>query len=152
MAGLRFLLSAAGHEIKQLAGYSALLDERLVPVDTLHAVALTQKGKSGTIAISFGTEFKDVTEVEIVTTNGTVVWGPTEVKSVAGKGGEKVEETKTFPYSSGVVAEVAAFAQGIEAGAIDAFQSPAEALKDVELIQRMLESGAGGATVQSTVA
>jgi predicted dehydrogenase len=115
----------------------------------VNAVAVTENGKSGTIAISFGTEFKDVTEVEIVTTNGTVVWGPTDVKSVARKGTETVEETKTFPYSSGVVAEVAAFAQGIEAGKIDELQTPAEALKDVEVIQRLLESGAGGAAIQS---
>ncbi len=149
VAGLRFLLAVLGQEIKQLAGFSALLDEKLGPVDTVHAVAVTQDGKSGTIGISFGTEFKDVLEIEIVTTNGAVVWSPTEIKSVARKGGEKAEESKQFPYSSGVKPEVAAFGQAIDAGKLDVLQSPAEALKDLEILQRLLESGAGGAAVQA---
>lgn len=152
MAGLRLLLAAAGQEIKQLAGFSALLDERLIPVDTIHAVAITQEGKSGTIGISFGTEFKDGLEVEIVTTDGAVIWSPTEVKSVARKGDgsdEKVEDKKEFPYSSGVTAEVGAFAKAIEAGKLDVPQTPAEALKDLEILQRLLESGAAGASVKT---
>jgi predicted dehydrogenase len=152
VAGLRFLLAAAGQEIKQLAGFSALLDEKLIPVDTIHAVAITQSGQSGTIGISFGTEFKDGMEIEIVTTKGAVAWNPTEVKSVASKGdgsNEKVEEKRAFPYSSGVKAEVAAFAKAIEAGKVDAFQTPQEALRDLEILQRLLESGAGGATVKA---
>lgn len=152
MAGLRFLLAVAGQDIKKLAGFSALLDEKLPPVDTVHAVALTQDGKSGTISISFGTEFKDGLEIEIVTTSGAVVWNPTGVKTVArkdGAGGEKVEESKELPYNSGVKAEVAAFAKAIDAGKVDVLQTPAEALKDLEILQRLLESGAGGAAVQS---
>ncbi|KAK4118819.1 oxidoreductase-like protein [Parathielavia appendiculata] len=152
VAGLRFLLAAAGQDIKQVAGFTALLDEKLIPVDTIHAVALTRDGKPGTIGISFGTEFKSDTEVEIVTTNGVVSWNPTEVKTVARKGDrsdERVEEKKEFPYSSGVTEEVAAFAKAIEAGKIEAIQTPAEALNDLEILQRLLESGAGGATVKS---
>ena len=121
-------------------------------MDTVHAVALTQDGKSGTIGISFGTEFKSGLEVEIVTTEGAVTWGPTEVKSVARKGDgseENVEDKKEFPYSSGVTAEVGAFAKGIEAGKLDVLQTPAEALKDLEILQRLLESGAGGASVKT---
>jgi predicted dehydrogenase len=121
-------------------------------VDTVHAVALTQDGKSGTIGISFGTEFKSGLEVEIVTTEGAVTWSPTEVKSLArkGDGSEKnVEDKKEFPYSSGVTAEVGAFAKAIEAGKLDVLQTPAEALKDLEILQRLLESGAGGASVKT---
>jgi predicted dehydrogenase len=152
VAGLRFLLAAAGQDIKQLACFSGLLDERLIPVDTVHAVALTKDGKTGTIGISFGTEFKSGLEVEIVTTNGAVVWTPTEVKSVAKKadGSEgKVEETKEFPYNSGVTAEVAAFAKAIAAGKVDVAQTPSEALKDLEVLQRLLESGEGGAALKT---
>jgi predicted dehydrogenase len=152
VAGLRFLLAAAGQDVKQLACFSGLLDERLIPVDTVHAVALTQDGKSGTIAISFGTEFKSGLEVEIVTTNGAVVWTPTDVKSVAKKGDGsegKVEETKEFPYSSGVTAEVAAFAKAIDVGKVDVAQTPSEALKDLEVLQGLLESGEGGAALKT---
>lgn len=151
VAGLRFLLAAAGQDIKQLVGFSALLDEKMVPVDTVHAVALTQDGKSGTIAMSFGTEFKSTFEIEIVTTNGAVAWNPTTVKSAARKAdgsNETIEETKEFPYSSGVTAEVGAFAKAIEGGTLDVLQTPSEALKDLEILQRLLESGAGGAKLQ----
>jgi predicted dehydrogenase len=149
VAGLRFLLAAAGQEIKQVAGFSALLDERLIPVDTVHAVAITQDGKSGTIGMSFGTEFKSGFEIEIVTTNGVVSWNPTEVKTVARNGDGRAEEKKEFPYNSGVTAEVGAFARALEAGAIDTLQAPAEALKDLEILQRLLESGASGAAVKA---
>lgn len=152
IAGLRFLLAAAGQEIKQLAGFSALLDDRLIPVDTIHAVALTQDGRSGTIGISFATEFKSGLEIEIVTTNGSVTWSPTSVKSKSrkadGSEGEEIEE-KEFPYSSGVTAEVGAFALAMEAGKVDVIQTPGEALKDLEILQRLLESGAGGAAIQN---
>lgn len=78
MAGLRFLLAAAGQDIKQVAGFTALLDGKLIPVDTIHTVAITRKRKTCTTGISFGTEFKSDTEVEIVTTNGVVLWNPKE--------------------------------------------------------------------------
>jgi predicted dehydrogenase len=147
VAGLRLLLAAAGQEIKQLVGFSGLLDEKLIPVDTIHAVATTQDRKSGTIIISFGTEFKSGTELEIVTTKGVVSWNPAEVKTVTSKG----EEKKEFSSSNfGVTAEVAAFAEAIKAGRIDDLQSPQEALKDLEILQRLLESGAGeGAAVKT---
>jgi predicted dehydrogenase len=146
VAGLRFLLAAAGQEIKQLVGTSGLVDEKLIPVDTVHAVATTQDRKSGTIIISFGTEFKSGTEIEVVTTKGVVSWNPVEVKTVTSKGEEKQE----FPSSSGVTEEVAAFAEAITAGKISDLQSPQEALKDLEILQGLLESGAGeGAVVKA---
>ncbi|KAJ4288732.1 hypothetical protein N0V88_007266 [Collariella sp. IMI 366227] len=152
VAALRFLLAASGQDIKQLVGFTALLNEQLIPVDTINAVALTQDAKSGTISISFGTEFKSGLEVEIVTTNGAVTWNPTGVKTVTRKSEgseEKAEENKEFAYSSGVAAEVAAFSKAIEAGQVEAFQAPSEAFKDLEILQRLLESGAGGASVKT---
>ncbi|KAK3361533.1 oxidoreductase-like protein [Lasiosphaeria ovina] len=152
VAALRLLLGAAGHEVKQLVGFSGLLEARLPPVDTVTAVALTQGGKSGTIAISFGTEFKAGLEVEVVTTQGAVVWEPKKVRTftrAAGEGDGPVEVAKTFAADSGVAAEVAAFGQAIAAGAADPRQTPEEALKDLEILQRLLESGAGGATLQT---
>ena len=143
-AALRFLLGAAGHELDKVAAFTSLLEPRLLPVDTVHAVVSTKEGKSGTISITFGTEFKDMLEVDIVTTNGAVTWSPTIVTTVTRKGygsADKAIETKEFPYLSGVAAEVATFAQALESGRLDPRQTPAEGLKDLEVVQRMLESG-----------
>jgi hypothetical protein len=114
-------------------------------------VALTKGGKSGMVAMSFGTEFKSGLEVEIVTTNGSVVWEPTMVKTVTRKAegsSEKVDKIKEFPYSSAVKPEVAAFAKAIEAKAVDPLQTPAEALGDLEILQRLLETGSLGGIVR----
>ncbi|KAH6618305.1 oxidoreductase-like protein [Chaetomium sp. MPI-SDFR-AT-0129] len=144
VAGLRYLLAAAGDELVQVSGYSTLLDPKLVPVDTVHAAATTKRGRSGTVAISFGTAHKNETELEIVTTKGVVGWNPTEARIRTGTG---EEEKKAFAYSSGVVAEVAAFAKAIEEGKLEPLQSPEEALGDLLVLQGLLESGAGGAAV-----
>ncbi|KAL2140946.1 hypothetical protein VTI28DRAFT_3043 [Corynascus sepedonium] len=152
VASLRLLLGAAGDNIKQLVGFSTLLNKALVPVDTIHAAAITGGGRGGTIVLTFATEYKFNIEVEIVTTKGSVLWNLTEVTTVTGKGdgsGDQVQEKKEFPYSSGVKEEVKAFAASLAAGKLDTLQSPTEALKDLEIIQALLESGDGGATVKN---
>ncbi|KAK4182373.1 oxidoreductase-like protein [Podospora australis] len=146
VAALRYILEATGQRIEKLAGFSALLEERLVPVDTVNAVALTQDGKSGTVVITFGTEFKDGLEVEIITTKGTVTWSPRAVITATGKQGESKKE---FGYNSGVQAEVAAFEKAVAAGKADPLQSPEEALKDLSVLQGLLESGDAGAAVKT---
>ena len=142
------MLSSLGQDISQVVGFSHLLEERLLPVDTVHAVALTNEGKSGTISISFGTQFKSGLEVEVVTTTGSVYWNPTEVKTKT-KDGEKAEQ---FERSSGVKEEMAAFAQAIERGKTEKNQTPEEALRDLEVIQRLLESGEAKGAVKAVEA
>jgi predicted dehydrogenase len=148
VAALRMLLGAAGDELFKVAGFSSLLEERLLPVDTINAVALTRKGVAGTIAITFGTEFKSGTEVEVITTNGSVCWSPTKVNTQKRKDGgpedEKEEVSKWFPHSTGVKEEVAAFARSMETGQLDELLSLEEALKDLEVVQGLLDSGAEG--------
>jgi predicted dehydrogenase len=137
------LLAAAGEDVKYIASFSNLLQEKLLPVDTVHAVTSTASGASGTIILSNGIEFKSGLEIEIVTTNGVVNWNPSEVK-VTRKGAE--DETKKFSKDSGVAAEVAAFGKSLEAGEADPKQSPEEALADLKILQALLKSGeAGGA-------
>ncbi|KAK0640675.1 oxidoreductase-like protein [Cercophora newfieldiana] len=153
VAGLRMLLAAAGEEIGKLACFSGLLEERLVPVDTVNAVAVTKTGKTGSIAMSFGTEFKSGLEVEVVTTKGRVHFletlGVRNIKVVRkNEAGEKVEEDKEFTYNSGVAAEVVAWGEAMRKGAIEERQSPAEALRDLEILQKLLESGEKGGEVQ----
>jgi predicted dehydrogenase len=62
-----------------------------------------------------------------------------------------VEEKKDFTYSSGVKAEVAAFSKAIEAGKLNTLQTPIEALKDLEILQRLLESRAKATAVKKIV-
>ncbi len=130
--------------------FSTLLEERLGPIDTVHAAAVTQEGKTGTISISFGTEFKSGLEIEVVTTNGVVTWTPVAVK-VAKKGadGEKEETSKDYVYSSGVKQEFEAFGKSVVAGKVDPRQTPQEALKDLEMLQSLLESGEGKGAVRT---
>ncbi|KAK1759840.1 hypothetical protein QBC47DRAFT_373165 [Echria macrotheca] len=151
IAGLRMLLAAGGEEISSVACFSSLLEERLVPVDTVHAVATTQTGRNGTIAISFGTEFKRGTQIEILTTAGSVVWTPVSVTTVVkNEKGEMVEEVKEFKAgSTGVDREVVAFGEAIRRGSLEARQTPAEALKDLEIVQGLLESGEAKGAVKN---
>lgn len=146
VAALRYLLGASGQELSKVAAYTALLEERLQPLDTIHGVASTKQGVNGSIVLSFGTEFKNGTDLEIITTNGTVSWSPTEVKTVTKEG----ESKKEFEYSSGVGEEVAVFARAIKAGTgkVDGLQTPEEAFRDLEVLEGLLESGSGGAKVK----
>jgi len=161
VAALRMLLGATGQgqgqgggeELARLVGFSGLLEERLLPVDTVNAVAVTQSGKTGSIAMSFGTEFKSGLEVEVVTTKGAVhlteAWPVRAIKSVRkNEAGEKVEETKEFKFTIGVAEEVVAWGEAMEKGVVETKQSPVEALKDLEILQRLLESGEKGGEVQ----
>lgn len=146
IAGLRMLLSAVGEEITKVVGFSGLLEERLVPVDTVDAVAMVGGGRTGVISMSFGTEFKKGLEVEVVTTKGAVSmsesWPVRLVKVVkGGERGEKVEEVKEFEFRTAVAEELKAWAEALEKGKLEERQSPEEALKDLAILQRLLESG-----------
>ncbi|KAK5658041.1 hypothetical protein OQA88_2596 [Cercophora sp. LCS_1] len=149
VAALRMLLGAVGERVKQVVGFSGLLEERLLPVDTVSAVALTEGGRSGTVHMSFGTEFKSGLEVEVVTDKGAVTWSPTGVTVVKKVGGERVEEKKEFEYSSGVAREVVGFAEALKRGQLEERQTPAEALRDLEVLQKLLESGEEKAVLKS---
>lgn len=154
VAALRMLLAGAGQEIRRVAAFSALLEEHLPPVDTVSAVAVTGEGKSGTIHMSFGTEFKSGFEIEVVTTEGAVVWTPTRVRTVRRGEGEWKEEVveREFESTTGVKEEAVAFGEAVQRGEVDVRQSPGEALKDLEILQRLLESGEGGAVVKDVAA
>lgn len=140
------MLGAVGEEVTQVASLSNLLQERLPPVDTVHSVAATSGGLSGTIVMSHGVEFKSGLEIEVVTTNGAVRWTPTQVQ-VTKQGAEK--ETTAFERESGVKAEVAAFGKSVESLKIDPLQTPEQAYKDLEILQGLLESGEAKASLKT---
>lgn len=156
IATLRLLLAGVGQEIKQVAAYSTLLEEHLVPVDTIHAIASTTEARHGTICLSFGTEFKSGLEIEIVTTHGAIHWTPVRVtttkksnfSSELGKSPQVISEARDFVYNNAVGTELEAFAASIAAGVVDPRQTPVEALKDLTILQALLDSGESGGCVK----
>ncbi|CAI4213196.1 unnamed protein product [Parascedosporium putredinis] len=143
IAGLRCALAAVGEEIGQVSACTSLLQERLAPVDTVHGVLATRSGRAGTFVCSFGAEFKAGFAIEVVTTNGAVRFSPREVTvTTRGADGARMDEVHSFESSgTGVKAEAVTFAESIEAGRIDSRLSPQEALKDLRIVQALLESG-----------
>lgn len=150
IAGLRYLLAARNLQITELAAFTNLLQKRLAPVDTLHATLRASNGSNGTFNLSFGTEFKSGFDIEVVTDRGAVSVKPTEVLVTSkGADGKKNEEPWDFEVSSGVVLEVEAFAYSIQTGKANDKCTPHQAMMDLKIIQRMLESGEHGGAVQS---
>lgn len=62
--------------------------------------------------------------------------------------GKKLEETIEVGFENGVVEEVKAFAESILAGEADERGTPEQALADLRVLQRMLESGEEGGAVK----
>ena len=150
VAALRLLLSAVSVSITHVAAFTSLIRPNLQPVDTVNATMHLDNGSSGTFSISYGTEFANDFEIQVVTDEGAVTLTPTRV-TVITKDDDGNEEalTKDFQANSGVIREVAVFAKGIEAGKVDPRGSPEEALMDLKVVQAMLESGEEGGTVKS---
>ncbi|KAK5189615.1 hypothetical protein LTR96_009416 [Exophiala xenobiotica] len=150
VAGMRYLLSAVGEDISSLAAYTALLEPKLAPVDTVHGILLTTSGRSGSFNVSFGTEFKGGFEIFAATNKGSVSVSPVSVKVVRKDAeGKKVEEEETFAFGAGVKAEVEAFAASIESGTPDPRQTPQQALGDLIVLQGLLESGENKGAVKT---
>lgn len=123
---------------------SALLQEHLVPVDTIHAVALTESGRSGTISLSYGIEPKSDLEIVVITTTGSVTWTPVKVQVINATG--LMNGVKEFIYDNAVRAEIEAFCRSLPSGVSDQLQTPLEALGDLKILQALLESGEDGGT------
>ncbi|KAF8542188.1 hypothetical protein BDD12DRAFT_916357 [Trichophaea hybrida] len=137
VAGLRILLGS--EEVKRVAAFSAANMEYLPPVDTVNAVMRTKGGKVGYFALSFGTTMKGF-EFTVACEGGVVVVGGGGKVKVTPRGGE--ETVKDFSEEkNGVEQEVKAFAKAILEGKLDERQTPENALKDLELIEKMLLSG-----------
>ena len=141
VATLRLLLNAAGDELHSLVAQSSLLQEKLFPVDTVHAVLTTRRNVHGTASLSFGTEFKSGFEAQVVTTEGSVTLSPTKVEWVS-RGQEK--QTVEYPWDAGVQAEIEAFAKSLAGGVVDQRQGGREALADLKVIEGFLVSGEKG--------
>lgn len=106
---------------------------------------MLKSGRSGIIDFSYGTEFKNDFLIEVVSSNGSVSMTPTGA-AVAEKtaSGERKEETKTFPFNTGVSLELEAFGKAIESKTRDPRQTAEEALLDLKIVEALLKSGDQG--------
>ncbi|KAI5843728.1 hypothetical protein BZA05DRAFT_410471 [Tricharina praecox] len=149
VAGLRMLLGE-DEVIERVSAFSRCNQEHLPPVDTVNAIMRTKAGTVGTFSLGFGTtdncyEFSVACErgVVVVGGGGKVTVRPSE------KGAQ--EEVKTISGNSSVKEELMAFAKGVLKGEIDGRQTPEEAWRDLELIEKMLQSGEkNGETMEVT--
>lgn len=129
-AGLQIMLGE-DDRIVQLAAFSAKNQEHLPPVDTVNAVMKTAKGATGWFALSFGTTF-DNFEFSVACEGGVVTVGRGKV--IVKRVGKDAEE-KLFPEDkAGVKQEIQGYAAALLKGEPDARQTPALALKDLELV------------------
>ncbi|KZF26558.1 NAD(P)-binding protein [Xylona heveae TC161] len=146
VAGTRLLLSEE-NAIMRVSAFSAQLQPHLPPVDTLDAVLRTKTGVTGTWSVSFGTSLTG-NQYTVACDNGTVTAGRGYV--VVTRDGK--EERKEFPNEgSGVKQEVHAWATGILEGKQDPRQTPHEALRDLEILEKMLRSGESAGTPQDII-
>lgn len=140
VAGTRLLLGEAAKPTA-LSAYTSLLQEHLPPVDTVDAIWRTESGVSGTFSVSFGTTLSG-SEYTVACEKGsvTIVRSKVTVREGEEKDGKITE--KDFPEEgSGVKAEVKAWAESIAAGKANPAQSPEQALADLEILEKMLQSG-----------
>ncbi|PCG91202.1 Hypothetical protein PENO1_095010 [Penicillium occitanis (nom. inval.)] len=149
VAGLREFLSALNDSVEKVVSFSTQMQPHLLPVDTVNGAYLLKSGRSGTISLSFGIEFKSDFLIEVTSTNGLVAMTPAGVKIVERNGSDSdhKEALKEFPFSTGVGLEIEAFRKAIENKSPDARQSADEALLDLVLVEKLLGSGEQGGAV-----
>jgi predicted dehydrogenase len=109
----------------------------LAPIDSVSAIVKTKTGAVGTYQHSAGTRL-NAFEWDIAYEKGSIKQVGEKV-TVTTSNGEKT--TNEFARSSGVVEEVAAWAQGLIESRPNPFQSPEEALADLEFLEKMFKSG-----------
>lgn len=137
VAATRLILEGGGVKPVTTSAFSTQLQEHLPPVDTVDATVKLSNGASGTISLSFGTTFTG-SEYAFAAEKGTVTVSRGKVTVV--KDGK--EETKEFPEEgNGVKQEIAAWGKALGEGKPDPRQSAEEALRDLQVLEAMLQSG-----------
>ncbi|KAJ4290420.1 hypothetical protein N0V90_010636 [Kalmusia sp. IMI 367209] len=145
IAATRLILEGGGVKPVKTSAFSVQLQEHLPPVDTLDATVQLSNGASGTISLSFGTTFSG-SEYAFASEKGTVT--VTRGKVTVKRDGN--EEVKEFPEEgSGVKPEIAAWGKALSENKADPRQSAEEALRDLQVLEALLQSGEkGGAPVE----
>lgn len=120
-AGLRLLLGA--DVIVQLSACSTQLQKHLTPVDAVDAIMKTKSGATGTISISFRTEWTIACE------GGTVSISKSVITTVING---KEEKTVVQDEATGVPSKLRKWVKALLAGSQNERQRP-ETLADLEL-------------------
>lgn len=140
VAALQILLG--DDQVEKVAAFTAQNMTHLPPVDTLSATARTKGGVVGQMMFSWGTTDR-AWEFRVGTEGGVVAVGAGGVVTITKVDGSV--ETKSFSEDrNGVGREVVAFAEAIKDGRLDDKQKPEAAVKDLELVEKMLKSGENG--------
>ncbi|KOS19914.1 Uncharacterized protein ESCO_005757 [Escovopsis weberi] len=122
----------------QVQAFSALVEPLLPPVDSVAAIIRTRRGAAGVFQLSVSSA-SSAFEWDFAYRGGRVrVAGDTVTVRPRGAAEDEVRE---FARASGVAEEVAAWAEGMRAGRVDALQEASEGLGDVEFIEKILQSG-----------
>ncbi|KAL2357645.1 hypothetical protein BJ546DRAFT_1024045 [Cryomyces antarcticus] len=137
IAGTRLLLQPENAPTR-VSAFTTQLQKHLPPVDTADATWKLKNGSSGTFAVSFGTTFGG-SEYTVACEKGTV--SVSRGMIVVTKDGKEVERKDLTSEGAGVKQEVKAWGEGIAASKQDSRQTPEEALKDLEILEAMLQSG-----------
>ncbi|OAL46623.1 oxidoreductase-like protein family [Pyrenochaeta sp. DS3sAY3a] len=141
VAATRLLLQGGGEKVVRLSAFTAQVQAHLPPVDSLNATLLLSGGASGTLSICVGTTDSG-SEYLVAAEKGTVHVSRGKV-TVTRTGEEPVvEEFKD--EGNGVKQEIRAWAESLEKGVRNEAQSPEEALKDLEILEKALQSGEKG--------
>ncbi|KAI5806980.1 hypothetical protein EDC01DRAFT_608843 [Geopyxis carbonaria] len=146
-AGLSILLGEKD-ALEKVSAFTAQNLEHLPPVDTMAATCKTKSGKVGFFSVSWGTtdrgwEFSVAAEKGVVR---VLPGGKVELKK---QGEDKATEELFKNEENGVKQEVKAFAESITKGKLDSKQTPEAAMKDLEIIEKMLTSGDKGGEPQT---
>ena len=148
-AGLRSLLHAASQEISSVTAFTSVSSSCPPMTTTLYSAIQLRNGSSGTFNISFGSDYQTKFAIEIITDRGSVTVEADQVARMKiDKSRNVTEDTIALGLDNGVKAEVKAFAESIQSGVADERGVPEQALADLRLIQRMLESDEEGGTVK----
>jgi hypothetical protein len=132
-----------------LTAFTALLQKHLTPVDTVNSVWQTNAGVSGTFSMSFGTTLSG-SEFTIACEQGSVTVSGSKVTVRQGQQNDDKSSLKEFKdEGGGVKQEVHVWAESIVDGKPNPFQSPEQALGDLEILEKMLKSGEGHGKTES---
>ncbi|KAH7026048.1 oxidoreductase [Microdochium trichocladiopsis] len=147
-AALRKLLGDE-NSVQSLSAYTAQVRSWLPPVDSVHAVLKAKSGVIGTYVQSAGSSAGSF-QFQIVCENGVVEAESRKCVVIRGHGADAKREEKDFTPTFGVKEEVHAWGEALQTGKPNPAQSPEQAVADLELIEKMLNSGQQGGSSQST--
>jgi predicted dehydrogenase len=124
-----------------LTAYTTLLQAHLPPKDTITSIWQTKAGVPGTFSMSFGTTLSGYA-FTVACENGSVTVTSKKVEVREGPQKDGKSSVKEFEDQD-VKAEVKAWAESITSGKPNPYQSPGQALADLEILEKMLKSGEG---------